>query len=189
MTKRMRRNSKVVFGAISLLLLAGCARQNVSVVSPTPVIQPCLISGLSVQIGNEGVAMGTIGFTDMTFTNTSQSTCTLTGFPKLQMLDGSGNDIPTQSTHEPMQSIPGNSIEIVSLASGTKAHFDIRFHNMTGYANAYCPTSTRVVITPPEEKKGLTVPWRINPYGGPTIQKLHCGEILVSPLRAAISSQ
>ena len=133
--------------------------------------------------------MGTIGYTDMTFTNTSQSTCTLTGFPKLQMLDGSGKDIPTRSTHEPMQNIPGNSREIVRLAPGEKAHFDIRFHNMTGYANAYCPSSTRVVITPPNDEEGISIPWQIAPYGGSTIQKLHCGGILVSPLRAAISSQ
>lgn len=189
MSSHRQVKSKVAFGVISLLLLAGCARQIDTAASPATEIKKCETSALSLQIGNEGAAMGTIGFTDMTFTNISQEKCTLSGFASLQMLDGSGKKIPTHSTHEPMESTLGNSNEIVSLSPGQKAHFDIRFHNMTGYANAYCPTSTKVLITPPGQKKGLLVDWQINPYGGSTIQKLNCGGILVAPVRAGISSQ
>jgi hypothetical protein len=41
-----------------------------------------------------------------------------------------------------------------------------------------------VEITPPSSDRPITVSWHIQPYGGSTIQQLHCGEVIVSPVYA-----
>jgi hypothetical protein len=181
---------KVALGLSALLLFTGCAKQATPTPTPTvtAAIKTCLSPQLSVNIGTQGGAMGTVGFSDMGFTNVSSLTCTLTGYPKMQMLDASGKSIPTFISNDVLTTMQGNSLEVVTLAPGKVARFDFRFSSATGYGTSYCPTSTDVAFTPPGETLPIVVHLAIAPYGGGTIQKLHCGEIIVSPVRARISA-
>ena len=129
--------------------------------------------------------MGHVGITGAGFKNISTITCTLKGYPVLQMFDAAGHPIPThviRGTSYTVQSIPEKA---VILAPGTEAMFDLGYSNGTGYGTASCPTSAQVEITPPSAGWSIKVSWQIQPYGGDSIPQLRCGEITVSPVYAA----
>jgi hypothetical protein len=183
-----------------LLALAGCANSLKTGTTPTvtpsasPSASPstsvtpasllCTSSQLAIEPGSGGVAMGTVGVTGMGLKNISTATCKLKGYPVLQMLDSTGRSIPTYVSHGKSFGVPASPAKFVILAPGLVAKFDILYHNQTGYGTAICPTSTQVEITPPGANKPITFPWKIQPYGGSTIQKLQCGDITVSPVYA-----
>jgi hypothetical protein len=117
----------------------------------------------------------------MGFQNTSAAPCSLGGYPSLQMLDSNGGVIPTFISRGNIFSgaTPANGPIVIN--SGQIAKFDMIFAAQTGYGNAYCPASSSVTLIPPGSTAGVTVVWKIQPYGG-TVQALHCGELRVSPI-------
>lgn len=124
--------------------------------------------------------MGHIGFTGVGLKNVSKTTCTLTGYPDLQMLDAKGDPIATHVLYRPSYTLVTQAEKLVLLTPGAIAMFDLGFDNGTGYGTSICPTSAQVKITPPGSTEPLTVSWQIQPYGGGTIPKLRCGEISVT---------
>lgn len=196
----MRVFAKASIVAVMLLALTGCANSLKTGTSPTvsPIASPsaspsiiltpasslCTSSQLAIELGSQGVAMGTIGVTGMAFKNISMNTCTLKGYPILQMLDSTGHSIPTYVSHGNSFGVPAAPAKVVTLSPGLVAKFDMTYHDQTGYGTAICPTSTQVEITPPGVNKPITFSWKIQPYGGSTIQKLQCGDITVSPVYA-----
>jgi hypothetical protein len=118
----------------------------------------------------------------VTFKNTSGTACSLYGYPGLQMLDSSGHAIPTDVIRGTSTTVPSVPEELVPIAPGAEASFDLGFPDGTGYGSAVCPTSTNVEITPPNATQPITISWQIQPYGGGTIAQLQCGQITVSPV-------
>ena len=98
------------------------------------------------------------------------------------MFDSTGKALPTHVIHFGSFAAPNAPAGLITLAPGAKVSFDLLYAAQTGYGNAYCPTSSKVAFTPPGSSVALTLDWKIQPYGGGTIQKLRCGEIKVSPL-------
>jgi hypothetical protein len=145
--------------------------------------ESCEASQLAVELGLSGAAMGHIGQV-VSFKNISTRTCTLEGFPGVNMFDVAGRPIPTEVTDGPSYTVPSLPETVVVLIPGSEASFDIGYSDATGYGTAVCPTSVQVGITPPDASRPITVPWRIQPYGGSTIAKLQCGQIAVSPVYA-----
>ncbi len=137
-----------------------------------------------MQIGPANGAAGSVGYTD-DFENVSNATCTLYGYPGLQMLNASGLPIPTDVIRATSVTVPYVPEKLVTLAPGARADFSMGFAASTGYGGAQCPTSTRVEFTAPNDFQSLTVTLAIRPYGGPDIAQVHCGEIHVSPVYAA----
>jgi Protein of unknown function (DUF4232) len=137
-----------------------------------------------VQIGPAGGAAGSVGYTN-DFENVSTATCTLYGYPGLQMLNASGQPIPTDVIRATSVTVPYVPERLVTLAPGARADFDMGFAASTGYGSAQCPTSARVEFTAPNDFQSLTVTLAIRPYGGGDIAQLHCGEIHVSPVYGA----
>ncbi len=186
----MNKKTKLIIVAAGLILLSGCSStaKTTPTVSPTPSTTAtpasltCDSSQLSIQLGAQDAAMGSRGVTGMDFLNTSARSCTLEGYPIVQMIDASGKSLPTYVTHFGSFAAPNAPVGVVTLAPGGKAKFDLLYAAQTGYGNAYCPTSGKVDFTPPGSKIALSLDWKIQPYGGGTIQKLRCGEIKVSPL-------
>ena len=183
--KRIFISSLVLLLALSL---TGCGSkaQVLPSPTPTPTVTPaalqCNSSQLAIIMGTESAAMGARGVSDMGFKNVSSMPCTLIGFPGIQMTDANGKSIPTFVANSPtIMGVPA-SIKIVTLMPGLRANFNMLYESSTGYGNAICPTSTQVDFTPPGAKLPLVLPWKIQPYGGSTIQSLHCGEIKVSPV-------
>jgi hypothetical protein len=144
----------------------------------------CHTAQLAVRIGREGVALGHVGV-EIHLVNVSPRSCTLRGYPGLQMLDSYGHALPTDVLRGASYTVPKMSEHLVTLPARARATFDAGWNDSTGYGLKKCPTSSRVLITPPNAYRSISVAWRIQPYGGGTIQNLHCGEITVSPIFAA----
>jgi len=186
----MKIYAKALVVVAVLALLTGCASSSKSgtnpSATPTATVSPasliCQPSQLQIQMGVGDAAMGTVGYAGMGFKNISTSTCTLTGYPALQMLDANGANIPTFSLHIAPYAAPAGSKSTATLAPGQVAKFDMQFHSQTGYGNLSCPTSAKVAFTAPGDTAPVTIAWKLQPYGGSTIQTLRCGEIKVSPI-------
>ena len=147
------------------------------------VAKGCLAGQLAVEIGPANGAAGSVGYTNA-FKNVSGSTCSLYGYPGLQMLNASGQPIPTDVIRATSVTVPYVPEKLVTLAPGAKADFDMGFAAATGYENAQCPTSTRVEFTAPNDFQSLTVALAIRPYGGGDVAHLQCGQVHVSPVYA-----
>jgi hypothetical protein len=143
----------------------------------------CHSSQLRVKLGWAEGALGHIGQL-VSFENVSATTCTLYGYPGLQMLDAGGKPIKTRVLRGIAYTVPLVPERDVSLSPGHEASFDLGYDDGTGYGNERCPTSARVEVTPPNAYEPITVRWRMRPYGGGTIQHLRCGQITVSPVFA-----
>ncbi|MGD1050592.1 MAG: DUF4232 domain-containing protein [Solirubrobacteraceae bacterium] len=143
----------------------------------------CHSSQLRVKLGWASGAAGHIGQL-VSFENASARSCTLYGYPGLQMLAADGRPIRTQVRRGVAYTVPRVAEQLVSLAPGHEASFDLGYDDGTGYGNESCPTSARVEVTPPNAYTPITVVWRMQPFGGGTIQHLRCGQITVSPVFA-----
>ncbi len=137
----------------------------------------CHSSKLSVALVQfEGAAGSTIA--TYVFTNSGSATCTLFGYPGLGLLGTGGTGLSTTVIRQPAPE------STVTLQPSGHAWFMMEFSNSTGYANAQCPTSVSLEITPPNSYHYLVVSGRggqLNPYGG-TVTALHCGTISVQPV-------
>ena len=132
--------------------------------------------------------MGHFGIDSSAFRNISTTSCTLKGYPNLQMFDDAGKPIPTYVIDGTSYTVQAQPEDVVILLPGKQAMFDLGYDNSTGYGNAICPTSSRVEITPPGSSEPIIVSWKFQPYGGGTIPKLRCGEITVSPVYEPITA-
>jgi len=141
----------------------------------------CVSSQLAVELGQGGGAAGSVGMV-VSFKNTSNATCSLYGYPGMQMLDSGGHPIATEVIRGTSTTVPSVPEQVVDVAPGAEASFDLGFPDGTGYGGAVCPTSTEVEFTPPNAVQPITVPLQIQPYGGGTIAELQCGQIHVSPV-------
>jgi hypothetical protein len=144
----------------------------------------CHSNQLAVRIGFEGAALGHIGVT-VRFVNVSEIACSLYGYPGLLMLDRAGHALPTEVQRGVAYTVPSVAERLVTLRPGGGAAFDAGWDDATGYGSKQCPTSSRVLVTPPNAYRSIGVVWRIQPYGGGSIQHLRCGLITVSPVFAA----
>ena len=181
---------KVAFKSLILiaciLVLTGCGKVANPSPTPTATVNPttssCTTSQLSIVLGTESAAMGARAVAGMGFKNISSTTCTLMGYPKIQMVDSVGKSIPTFVTDVPALMGVKSAVNLISLNPGHTAIFNLMYEASTGYANAICPTSSSVQFTAPGTTQLLALPWKIQPYGGATIAELHCGEIRTSPV-------
>jgi len=141
----------------------------------------CLSAQLGVRLGRAGGALGHIG-QEVHFKNISPMSCTLVGYPGLQMLNAAGHPIRTQVLRGIAYTVPTVPKRLVMLAPGGEASFDLGYDDSTGYDSKKCPVSSRVEITPPDDYRPIMVSWRIQPYGGGSTTHLRCGQITVSPV-------
>jgi hypothetical protein len=123
-------NSKAVKIAAMLCVVfvaAGCGTTKTLTVTNTvtktvtttaAVTAPCTGSDLSGSFDEQQGSAGAGQITYvLTLTNTSAAACSLPGFPQLQLLDASGNDLPTKTAAEPgtiawAKVLPGHSVSI-----------------------------------------------------------------------------
>jgi hypothetical protein len=142
--------------------------------------QPCTASQLSVK-PMEGLATQGTKYYLVSLKNASTTSCTLKGYPKLRMLDAGGKYIATLITHRgAFVGAKATGVTLVTVKPGWSALFSLAFPDSIDYAPATCPISDHVEILVPNMKGSVIFKWRIQPYGGATVAKLHCGEIGVS---------
>ncbi len=141
----------------------------------------CRTSALSAQpfalagggaAGSQGGAFG--------FTNRGTVTCTLFGFPGMQLLGANGQPLPTtviRGHYEVVDAVPEQT---VTLAPGAQARFYFMYSDTLGGGYpAVCPTASAVEITPPGSYNHLVVATNIAPCEG---------HIWVSPVTASTPS-
>jgi hypothetical protein len=150
--------------------------------SSTTASSRCRSSRLSATVGHPNGAAGSVGYV-VVLQNTSTSTCTLYGYPGMQLLDASGAALPTHVARGTAATVPPVAEHTVTLAPGGDAAFAVGFATATGYGSEQCPRSSTVAITPPNDYHSIVMHWAIAPYGG-TTQHLECGDVTVSPVYA-----
>lgn len=177
-------------------------RQPASPPEPT-IAAACVPSNLSVSVFNTGPGAGSWDLA-VAFRNTGASTCTLVGYPQLQMIGTSGQPIPTTSTDAtPGELAPPvrpyrvtNGAQPVALRPGKEASFTIGAGDGNGAYTPLpnCPATASFQISLPGARPGsspilATVP----PFTGnpqhpwiayPTSDAESCGAILVSVIAA-----
>jgi len=152
--------------------------------SPTPTVLICTASQLQAWAGPNGAATALIG-SEFAFINVSSQPCGLYGYPTVEMLNSSGNQIP--SSDQPIT--PGTGLDdinpgLVVLAPGQRAYFIVFYPMNAEVPPVTCPTSAELELTPPGLTTALTltgVGAQIAPYG---TSSMPCGLLMVTPVTA-----
>ncbi len=167
-----------------LLLWVGAAvlgapttvRQN----TPTTVqTEPtCQTSQLTLTYdGSDGLVANRAD--QFTLQNTSTSTCTLSGYPHIQILLADRHPTPTHATQATSAYLFQTSLKVVALQAGAKSYFTIEW--VGGKCAQHASTAGAFVqITPPGDIAILTTSTRAGADGGIDAY----GNIVVSPISA-----
>jgi hypothetical protein len=122
----------------------------------------CQPSQLTLTIHFGGGAAGHIGQMGQ-FTNSSNTTCSLYGFPGAQMLDAQHTPMTTHALWQTSAYMYSNQMkQQVQLAPGASAYFAVTWSDVTVGSGDACPTSSYLSVTPPNDFSVLTVADQIN---------------------------
>ena len=198
-------SGKILLLLLPSLILASCGSSSVAsptttstiVASPTSNNQTCKSSQLSFSITNQGIGAGQFSALGV-FKNRGQQSCTLDGFPKLQMIASTGQSIYTQEKFTSSNSsISGLAKpKPVVIKPGGFASFVVVMYDgngSTNLPNPPCPTAHSVAVTLPGSSAGTsnlvaTVPSGNGSFtaypssSASSIQLQTCGGIYVSPI-------
>ena len=128
--------------------------------------------------GSSGAA-GTIEITSA-LRSTAAGTCTLAGYPGLQLLGPGGSPLPTTVIRKGAYNFTSVPPVTLHLSTGQSAEFNIGYSDVTVGTETSCPTSTALEVTPPNAVDHLTVAASLAPCGR--------GTLVVSPLFPASQS-
>jgi hypothetical protein len=148
-----------------------------------PTVPTCKASALGVWGGPMTGAAGTIA-SEFAFVNQGSHACSLIGYPKLQMLDSSGQPISTTDRRD--AGFFGLKKKLVVIAPGKRAYFAAGYPDFTGAGATKCPTSAKLRFTPPGSSATVTLTGpkaAITPYAGSNL-KLGCGLVMMSVVTA-----
>ena len=119
----------------------------------------CLRDQLGVRSNGTNGAAGTIHGA-WVFTNLSQTSCSLDGYPVMQLYGRAGRPIPT-TTQDTLPPAPTT----VTLAPGGSATFFSSYSDVPS-GTGQCPTSAVAQITPPNAAASLFIPAQLQACGG-----------------------
>lgn len=140
----------------------------------------CRSNQLAVAVGRSGVAMGSAGVV-IYLVNDSTSSCSLDGYPTLQLLVSASQSLQTVMNHGPAMTVPPLlRARMVRLAPGDSAMFYTGYRDGTGL-NYQCRASNLVAITPPHDLTPITGNLRLAPFSGAS-SHARCGVLSVSPV-------
>jgi len=128
----------------------------------------CVSAQLSGALTGGNGAAGTIEST-VVLRNTSASPCQLSGYPVLQMVDGSGSALPTMTVDGGHYSFTSQAPAPVTLATGQAGSFNIGYSDVPTGTETSCPTSAALQITPPGGHDHVTVSASLAPCAGGTL--------------------
>jgi hypothetical protein len=135
----------------------------------------CRATQLTMATTGSSGAAGTIELT-FSLTNTSGTTCPMRGYPGLQLLGSSGQDLPTTVLRGGGLSFENVPVTSVSLAPHQVAYFNLGYSDVVAIPPA-CSTASALAITPPTAVTHGTV-------HGLSIQACSNGTVHVSPVFA-----
>ncbi|MFJ4408300.1 MULTISPECIES: DUF4232 domain-containing protein [unclassified Streptomyces] len=137
--------------AASFAVLGASPATAVAPASDTSSTPMCATSQLTASLGGQDAGAGNL-YRYLVLTNHSGTTCHLTGFPGLSLLDASGKQIGAPATRE------HNGYAAVVLRPGGKVSDTIHTINHQGTC---LPTSTSLRIYPPGNKASLVFAGKI----------------------------
>ena len=137
----------------------------------------CAAAGLRVQQASKDGAAGHIHFV-IALTNTAATTCTLSGYPSLEMLDRAGNPMLTRISHSDV-SFPPTPPHRVLLAPRGSASFDVGYSHVPVGSEPSCPAASAVLVRVTTDGKGLRLSQSMDPCNR--------GAIAISALTAGLN--
>jgi hypothetical protein len=121
----------------------------------------CAAAGLRIQqVGQDGAA-GHIHFV-LALTNTTATSCTLSGYPTLVMLDPAGHPMLTRISHRDVSFAPTPPRQI-RLAPRASASFDVGYSHVPVDNETSCPAASAVLIQVGAGGKGLRLSQSMDP--------------------------
>jgi hypothetical protein len=111
-------------------------------------------------------------------TNATPAACSLFGFVGMQMLDSTGNELPTRVVRNGGQLSSQAGPSRFDLPGGQAATFTVSYGQVPAGSETRCPEAARLIVTPPDEFDNVTVEvngFRLAPCNG--------GELDVTPMR------
>ncbi|MFF7531724.1 DUF4232 domain-containing protein [Streptomyces bobili] len=127
----------------------------VATTAPSPA-QPggdrCRTAELRASVGRNDPGAGQRNF-PVVLTNTSDRTCTVRGYPGAAFLDASGRQLGPDPRRD-----AGSGPVTVTLAPGRSAWAGLTYSSPE-VSGAEAATPTTLLVTPPDERDPLRVPW------------------------------
>jgi hypothetical protein len=143
-------------------------------------VKPCTPNQLRA-IPDAGLAPTGTSYFLVVLENVSGSSCTLLGYPRIQMLGKAGNTIASRISHlAPSEGKNSTEVTLITVKPGWQGLFAFSYPNSTDYPRTSCPVADRVEIHIRNMKEPLVVKWRIRPYGGKSDTTPDCGHVGVS---------
>jgi uncharacterized protein DUF4232 len=108
----------------------------------------------------------------MNLTNVSTTTCTLQGYPGMQLLSTQGTALPTNVIRGGTQfpaAAANQSPSLVTLAPQQSATFSLLYEDVPVGTETSCPESAKAEITPPNDVAHAVVTLAISPCNGGTV--------------------
>jgi hypothetical protein len=146
----MRRQRAIIVGSIAALLVAASIPIAMNAFGGTTA-NACSRSQLNVRSNGSNGALGTIHGA-WVFTNRSKSTCTMNGYPDLQMFRKGGRPLATTTKKD----LPPAPSQVV-LHPGDSATFFSSYSDVQ-VGTKKCRSSRVLEVTAPDAGAGLYVP-------------------------------
>ncbi|WP_436841278.1 DUF4232 domain-containing protein [Streptomyces bobili] len=128
----------------------------VATTAPSPARQPagdrCHTAELRASVGRNDPGAGQRNF-PVVLTNASDRTCTVRGYPGAAFLDASGRRLGPDPLRD-----AGPAAVTVTLAPGRSAWAGLTYSSPE-VSGAEAATPTTLLVTPPDERDPLRVPW------------------------------
>jgi hypothetical protein len=104
-------------------------------------------------VSGSGGAAGTIELT-FSLTNIASVSCTMQGYPGLQLLSANGTALPTTVMRGGSLSFENIAVTTVSLSPSQTAYFNLGYSDVT----VPCSQASQVEVTPPNDTAHASVP-------------------------------
>jgi hypothetical protein len=132
--------------------------------TPAPPCQGSALAGTEVSFGT---AKGEAATVIVALTNTTKAACSLTGYPKLQLLDAKGNTLAT-TVQNGGSGIPTTlTANTANLGGkGGQASFMLYWSPVPTQSDPTCPLAPKMTVSVPGSSKTVSMAAEINACGG-----------------------
>ncbi len=135
-------------------------------------VATCKPGQLTITAGMGNGAAGTISAT-VAMVNMGPGTCTMKGYPGMQLLDSAGNSLPTNVIRgggsDFLNAAAGQPPSLVTLGAGQQASYSLSYEDVPVGTETSCPTSAKAEVTPPNDTAFAVIAFQASPCGGGTI--------------------
>jgi hypothetical protein len=142
----------------------------------------CATTDLKTSIGNGGGGTAGATYTVIDFTNTSNTSCTLYGYPGVSLTSASAAQIGAAATRSATL-----APRLVTLAPGATGNAVLRITDPTVYPAGTCDPamSAYLKIYPPNQAQSLQLPFKTIACSKSSVKLLSVGVVTAGPSNAS----